>query len=195
MNYDIWGCHNTDNGPKWIKYGFYEAYTRLVTWNTHLFTEGELTSMPTPRPLHEIFNDLEYHGINLYGGGAGLVFDEGQTAYVVHGWVTGPDPSPSGYDFPSWSEMTPAQQAEYLRTASFELSIDGEPVELKRFQWYDDSSDDMYVVYYAVFESGHFSPDTYDFNAVWYSEHTPIHGDTLEYPYPTIHEVTVTPTP
>jgi len=69
---------------------------------------------------------------------------------------------------PTWSAMDSIQKTEFLSTANFELSIDGNPIELNRFQWYNQESDKMYVAYYAVFPPETFEVgNTYEFAGVW----------------------------
>jgi len=124
---------------------------------------------PTIPPLMERL-DAKYHRINLLVP-SGFVFSESETTFVMHGWVTG---GPEG-EIPEWlfwSEMTPAQKVEFLKTACFELFIDSAPIELRRFQWYDHGIDGMYVVYWTVFPSHTFTAGSeYIFEGIWSVEY------------------------
>jgi len=123
---------------------------------------------PTGPPLRERL-DARYHRINLLVP-SGLVFSESETTFVIHGWVTGPGDPIS--DHPYWSEMTPAQKVEFLKTARFELFINSNPIELRRFQWYDHGTDGMYVVYWTVFPSHTFTAGSeYIFEGIWSVEY------------------------
>jgi hypothetical protein len=98
-----------------------------------------------------------------------IIFGEGNSTYVCHGWATGPGDEIS--DHPKWSEMNSTQKKEFLKTASFNLTINGNPVKLRRFKWYNHSSDQMYIYFYAVFSPYYFtSPNSYDFEGFWYVE-------------------------
>lgn len=113
--------------------------------------------------------DARHHGINLFDPSA-FVFSESETTFVMHGLLTGPGPLIP--DHPYWSEMTPAQKVEFLKTARFELFIDSNPIKLRRYHWYNHRTDGMYVVYWTVFppytfEMGH----AYVFEGVWSLEY------------------------
>jgi len=123
---------------------------------------------PTRPPLMERLA-ARYHRINLFDP-SGFVFSESETTFIMHGWST--EPGPAIPDHPHWSEMTPAQKVEFLKTARFELFINSNPIELRRNQWYNHGTDGMYVVYWTVFppytfEMGH----TYEFEGVWSLEY------------------------
>ena len=124
---------------------------------------------PTRPPLMERL-DTRYHRINLLYDPSGFVFSESETTFVMHGWITGPGyPIP---DAPYWSEMTPAQKVEFLKTARFELFIDSNPIKLRRNQWYNHRTDVMYVLYWTVFPPYTFeSGRTYEFRGVWSVEY------------------------
>jgi hypothetical protein len=88
------------------------------------------------------------------------------TTFVMHGWVTGG--TMFGIPVLNWSAMDPTQQNEFINTASFELSIDGIPVELERLEWYNQESDKKYVGFYIVFPPGYFTAgNTYAFEGFW----------------------------
>lgn len=123
---------------------------------------------PTRPPLMERL-DARYHSINLFDPSA-FVFSESETTFVMHGWSTGPGPATP--DHPYWSEMTPAQKVEFLKTARFELFINSNPIELRRNHWYDHRTDGMYVVYWIVFPPYTFEMgQTYDFEGIWSLEY------------------------
>ena len=116
-------------------------------------------------PLGDAFVRRGFQKISMFPDGAEWTFSTSDTTYVMHGWVTGPGPG-----FPEhlhWSEMSGEQKNEFLRTASFELSINDEPVELRRYQYYDHATDGMSVLYYVVFPAHSFELGTYTFVGTW----------------------------
>lgn len=119
-----------------------------------------------PKRLPILKRLSKYQRINLLSPLPIEIFED-ETAFVLHGWVTG---GVEG-EIPEWlfwSEMTGKQKNEYLKTASFELFIDGIPVELRRFKWYNHGLDGMYIVYYAVFPSHTFTAGSeYIFEGIW----------------------------
>jgi hypothetical protein len=109
----------------------------------------------------------QYCRINLLLPIEPIEVPEDVITFVLHGWATGGAISET-LELPYWSEMTSEQQNEYLLTASFELSIDGVSVQLSRFQWYNQESDEMYVVYYVAFPPYTFTAgNAYTFVGFW----------------------------
>jgi len=109
----------------------------------------------------------QYCRINLLLPIEPIEVPEDVIAFVLHGWATGGAISET-LELPDWSDMTSEQQNEYLLTASFELSIDGVSVQLSRFQWYNQESDEMYVVYYVAFPPYTFTAgNAYTFVGFW----------------------------
>ena len=115
---------------------------------------------------HPRINALPGTKIGLYPDYETESFSSSEETYVCHGMIIaeGPDvPYPGG-----WSDLTPAQKVEFLRTAMFELYVDGDPVRLHRTQWYNQESDSMDVWWYATFDPGAFSEGSHIFYAYWY---------------------------
>jgi hypothetical protein len=122
-----------------------------------------LAAAPTVPPRLDKLPGLK---INLYPGVETVSFSSNEVTHVWHGWATGGDTIDSIY-VPFWSEMTSTQKAEFLKNARFELSVDGNPVELNRIRWYCPSNDYMYAMFWVVFDAGTFSVGTHTFSALW----------------------------
>jgi hypothetical protein len=110
-------------------------------------------------------NTLSGTKIRLYPGVETESFSSSEVTYVCHGIIIaeGDIPYPGG-----WSELSPAQKVEFLRTAVFELYVDSVPVELWRTQWYSQEADSMGVWWYATFGPGTFSEGLHSFYAYWH---------------------------
>ena len=83
--------------------------------------------------------------------------------YVRHGW--------SSY---LWNDMSREQRQEFLKTAIFELTVDGDPVKLHRNQWYGyneiTDSDEMWIIFWIEFKPYAFSAGEHTFEGHWYQE-------------------------
>ncbi len=186
LDYDIWGIGEGGDGVEWIRYGWYESYSDEVTWYTHLGID----------PLSSI------RRITLFEDE--ITISEDETTFLVHGWVTGPDPM-GVYDLPYWSDMTGPQQIEFLSYANFELEMeDGmgggpDPVTLRGFGWLvaTPEGDNVYVVRYVVFHPNTFdsTKSPYTLNGHWSLRFTPVGEDPIEITYDDSITVNVLPVP
>lgn len=87
-------------------------------------------------------------------------------AHVHHGWN-----SKGQYDPKiNWSELSGREKGEFIRTSTFELSINDNPIKLHRAQWYNRELDISFVIYYIQFKPGDLTPGIYSFSGTWYSE-------------------------
>jgi hypothetical protein len=124
-----------------------------------------------PPPLFQRL-DSQYFKINLLAGWPDNLITEldipgNEIITIHHGWATG-GPEGSIPDWPFWSEMTLRQKIEYLLTARFRLTIDSESVQLYPYIWYDVETDEMYVIWWRVFDANTFPiGGVFEFEGVW----------------------------
>jgi hypothetical protein len=100
--------------------------------------------------------------ISVYVDGQSLPVDE--PYYVCHGWL-----------WQNCKEYSGEEKKSILKDYWFELEIDGEPVEMKKWMRkyvtlevnsviYEDA---MLIVFYVQFDANHFESGTYNFRGVW----------------------------
>jgi hypothetical protein len=70
----------------------------------------------------------------------------------------------------NWSELSELEMNEFIGTSTFELTINGDPIELSCARWLNSELDVYYVIYYIQFKPGDFATGTYIFSGTWYSE-------------------------
>jgi hypothetical protein len=87
-------------------------------------------------------------------------------AHVHHGWNSKGQYDPKIY----WSEFSGREKAEFIRTSTFELTINDDPIKLSCARWLDMELDVFFVIYYIQFKPGDLAPGTYTFSGTWYSE-------------------------
>ncbi|MHA2356971.1 MAG: hypothetical protein ACXADC_17515 [Candidatus Thorarchaeota archaeon] len=87
-------------------------------------------------------------------------------AHVHHGWNSKGQYDPKIY----WSELSGHEMDEFIDTSTFELTINGDPIELSCARWLDSELDVYYVIYYIQFKPGDLATGTYIFSGTWYSE-------------------------
>jgi hypothetical protein len=128
-------------------------------------------------------------GIRIWIAGEGVPPDGVYTistdeyVHVHHGWNSLGQYDPKIY----WSELSGRERAEFIKTSTFELTINGDPIKLSCARWFDMELDVCFVIYYIQFKPGDLAPGTYTFSGTWYSE---VYGE----PYgggPTTQSVTV----
>lgn len=122
-----------------------------------------VNAAPPARPPR--VDALKGQRINLYPGFETSSFSSGEETYVWHGWATGGTNEAGVYL--GWSEMSSTQKVEFLKTALFELYVDGDPVELHRTQWHNQKTDAMYVLWWTTFDAGTFTVGQHEFVGVW----------------------------
>jgi hypothetical protein len=128
-----------------------------------LASTGILTAYagkPDPLPAFLKGNRISVHPDSLE-------VSSSEPSFVIHGFIAG--------DIP-WKELTKAEKKSWLKDATFELEIDGEPVEMKRwihiYQVFTSADgtvyeDIMLVLFYVKFDAGQFEPGTYEFKGFW----------------------------
>ena len=82
----------------------------------------------------------------------------GETTHVWHGFKSN-----------LWSEYTEEQKTEFLSTAQWRFSVDGEEVLLDHVLRYTEGSDFMWSIYYRVFPPGYFKIGTHSLVGEWHS--------------------------
>jgi len=87
-------------------------------------------------------------------------------AYVQHGWSSTNQYESKMY----WSELVGVEKAEFIRTSTYDLFIDGNQIKLNRAQWYNRELDTSFIIYYTQFKPGDLAPGDYQFTGTWYSE-------------------------
>ncbi len=106
--------------------------------------------------------------IDLENGPATLPADA--QVYVIHGW-----------DLDNWKTRTKEELRDFLENYTFELYINGERADLKRWRHYYVDQDLMKTGFYIEFKAGHFEPGTYTFRGVWLPENTETNVDIAFY--------------
>jgi len=86
--------------------------------------------------------------------------------HVHHGWNSKGQYSPKIY----WSELSELEKNEFIETSTFELTINGIPIELSCAQWLDSELDVYYIIYYIQFKPGELATGNHTFSGTWYSE-------------------------
>ncbi|MCW3989397.1 MAG: hypothetical protein NWE88_04915 [Candidatus Bathyarchaeota archaeon] len=86
--------------------------------------------------------------------------------YVIHGW-----------DLDRWKSRSKEEQRDFLENYTFELYIDDEWIELKRWRHYYADQDLMKIGFYIEFKAGHFEPRIYTFKGVWRPGNTTVVAD------------------
>jgi hypothetical protein len=115
-----------------------------------------------------LLNRLHGNRIVPYPDGVEYTFSASEESYVAHGWDTRP---PLYLNKNTWLELNGTERAEFLNSAVFRLYIDGSPIKLKRYQWYNTENKQMYIRYYTQFDANYFeSGMTYEFTGEWYCE-------------------------
>lgn len=111
-------------------------------------------------PLRESLEEKGYSRVNLLTG-LPTEFNTGLAISISHGWTS---PAP-------WKDLAGPQKAEFVKTASFTLTIDDEPVKLRRYQWISTEDNQwkgyMYIVFWITFPSNTFAVDDHTFDGVW----------------------------
>jgi hypothetical protein len=70
----------------------------------------------------------------------------------------------------NWSELSELEKNEFIETSTFELTIDGDPIELSCAQWLNSELDRYFVIYYIQFKPGDLAIGNHTFSGTWYSE-------------------------
>lgn len=90
-----------------------------------------------------------------------------EQSFVIHGWVAGDKP---------WKDLTPAERKAWKKEATFELWINGEMVNLKKwkhkYKEYENPAGDVYydvmvILFYVQFDANQFVPGDYEFTGTW----------------------------
>lgn len=107
---------------------------------------------------------LEGNRINIMQGTSTAPADE--PCYVIHGW---------GTDVVPWKEFPPEWKKVLMSESSFSLSIDSEPVKLRKwnhhYREFIGYEDVMIVQFYVQFEANTFEADVeYVFTGSWIQE-------------------------
>ncbi|MFX1484949.1 MAG: hypothetical protein ACFFCP_17360 [Promethearchaeota archaeon] len=87
-------------------------------------------------------------------------------AHLHHGWNSKGQYSPKI----NWSELSELEMNEFIETSTFELTINGDPIELSCARWLDVELDVCFVIYYIQFKPGDLATGTHTFFGTWYSE-------------------------
>lgn len=87
-------------------------------------------------------------------------------AHLHHGWNSKGQYGPKI----NWSELSRLEMDEFIETSTFELTINGDPIELSYARWLNMELDVYYVIYYIQFKPGDLATGTHTFIGTWYSE-------------------------
>ncbi len=80
-----------------------------------------------------------------------------ETTNVWHGFLSDP-----------WSEYSEEQKTEYLSTAQWRFSVDGEEVPLDHTLRYTEENNRMWSIYYRVFPPGYFKIGNHHLVGEWH---------------------------
>jgi len=104
----------------------------------------------------QMFPPPRFGGTRIDLNGPTVDFPTDTPTFVIHGW-----------DWDSWKTRSKEEQKDFLENYTFELYIDGEWVELKKWRHYYADEDRMKTGYYVEFKADHFEPGTYTFKGIW----------------------------
>jgi hypothetical protein len=122
------------------------------------------SAKPERPPFFDILLERGWR-INVFNGnpwvGMGIPVPINEYTYVLHGWASDP-----------WKDYTPEQKREFITTASFELWVDDEPINLRRYHWYanTEGNDDMQIIFWVEFKQYTFDVGFHTFEGRWYRE-------------------------
>ena len=109
----------------------------------------------------KMFPPPKFGGTRIDLEGDTFVFLADAPTFLIHGW-----------DWDSWKTRSKEEQRDFLENYTFELYIDGDWVELKKWRHYYADEDRMKTGFYVEFKADHFEPDTYTFRGVWRPDNT-----------------------
>ncbi len=103
----------------------------------------------------QMFPPPRFGGTRIDLGGATVDFPADAPTFVIHGW-----------DWNSWKTRSKEDQRDFLENYTFELYIDDEWIELKKWRHYYADEDRMKTGFYVEFKADHFETGTYTFRGV-----------------------------
>lgn len=104
------------------------------------------------------FIELPGTRMNIYGQSEYEISAD-ETTHVWHGFRSSEDRT--------WSDYTEEQKTEFLSTAQWRFTVDGEEVHLDHVLRYDEENDVMWSLFYRVFPPGYFS-GSHDLVGQWH---------------------------
>jgi hypothetical protein len=128
----------------------------LASLTMMLFLSTTLAYAAPAMGKGKMFPPPKFGGTRIDLEGDTFAFLVDAPTFVIHGW-----------DYENWKTRSKEEQRDFLENYTFELYIDGEWVELKKWRHYYADEDRMKTGFCVEFKADHFEPGTYTFKGIW----------------------------